>query len=228
MTGLGRGAGAGPALGAGASPARSPAGLALLAVVCIGGLLTAAAACIGSLLAAAVARGAQPVALHTVRDPQGRFTIDMPDAWQVVTSYHEPAVSAKSPAPPGELANTVTVIARDLPLAISPENCARQVAQLMRLMIHSWETLSEGAVTLGGLPAYSRTYTWRTKTGQDRRSVQTCAVMGRRAFVLIGTTMNTPARVNDDLPEIVRILNTFRPATSPAPEPTQDAPGSQR
>ena len=188
----------------------------------------AAVAGIGSLLAAAVARGAQAVALHTVRDPQGRFTIDMPDAWQVVTSYHEPAVSAKSPAPPGELADTVQVIARDLPLAISPENCARQVAQLMRLMIHSWETLSEGAVTLGGLPAYSRTYTWRTKTGQDRRSVQTCAVMGRRAFVLIGTTMNTPARVNDDLPEIVRIMNTFRPATSPAPEPTQDAPGSQR
>jgi hypothetical protein len=200
-----------------AGPARSPAGLALLAVAVIGGLLIPA-----------VARAAQPVALHTVRDPQGRFTIDMPDAWQVATSYHEPAVSAKSPAPPGELADSVEVIARDLPLAISPDNCARQVAQLMRLLIHQWETLSEGAVTFGGLPAYSRTYTWRTKTGQDRRSVQTCAMMGRRAFVLIGTTMNTPDRVNEDLPEILRIMNTFRPATSPAPEPTQDAPGHQR
>jgi hypothetical protein len=52
--------------------------------------------------------------------------------------------------------------------------------------------------------------------------------MGRRAFVLIGTTMNTPDRVNGDLPEIMHIMNTFRPATSSTPEPAQNAPGSQR
>ena len=198
-------------------PSLGPAGLVLLVVACLNGLLTAAAA-----------RSAGPLALHTVRDLQGRFTIDVPIAWQVETSYRDAAVSAKSPARPGELSDTVEVIVRDLPFAISAENCARQVAQFMRLIIHHWDTLSEGAGTFGGLAAYSRTYNWQTKTGQDRRSVQTCAVMGRRAFVLIGTTMNTPDRVTDDLPEIVRIMNTFRPATSSTPEPAQDAPGSQR
>jgi hypothetical protein len=177
---------------------------------------------------AAAARGDEPPALRTVRDPQGRFAIDVPAAWQVSTSYRDVAVSAKSPPRPGELSDTVEVIVRDLPLAISAENCARQVAQLMRLIIHRWETLGEGAGTLAGLPAYSRTYNWQTKAGQDRRSVQTCAVMGRRAFVLIGTTMNTPDRVNGDLPEIVRIINTFRPVSSPGSEPVQSVPGSQR
>jgi hypothetical protein len=181
----------------------------------------------GGLLIAAVASGDEPLPLRTVRDPQGRFTIDLPTAWQVVTSYRDPAVAAKSPAQSGDLPDTVTVIVHDLPFAISPENCARQVAQLMRLLIHHWETVSEGAVTFSGLAAYSRTYTWRTKTGEDRRSVQTCAVMGPRAFVLIGTTMNTPDRVNDDLPRIVRIMSTFRPVTSSQPEPAQNAPGSQ-
>jgi len=198
------------------SRARGPARLALVAVACIGGLLMGAAA-----------RGAEPLPLRTVRDPQGRFTIDVPVVWQVESSYRDVAVSAKSPPMPGELSDTVDVIVRDLPLAISAENCGRQVAQLMRLIIHNWETLSEGANTLAGLSAYSRTYTWQTKTGQGRRSVQTCAVKERRAFVLIGTTMNTPDHVNDDLPEIVRIMSTFRPVTSSAPEPNENVPGSQ-
>jgi len=204
------------AAGRRARPARGAARLALLAVACLGGLLIAG-----------VASGDEPLPMQTVRDPQGRFTIDLPAAWQVVTSYRDPAVAAKSPAQSGDLPDTVTVIVRDLPFAISPENCARQVAQLMRLMIHRWETVSEGAVTFSGLAAYSRTYTWRTKTGEDRRSVQTCAVMGRRAFVLIGTTMNTPDRVNDDLPKIVRIMSTFRPVASSPAEPAQNQPGSQ-
>jgi hypothetical protein len=194
----------------------------------LAGLILLAVACGVGLLVAAVARGTELPDLRAVRDLQGRFTIDVPVNWQVATSYRDPALSAKSPVRSGGLSDTIEVIVRDLPVAISAENCARQIAQVMNFTIHHWETLREGADTMGGLAAYSRTYNWRTKDGQDRRSVQTCAMMGRRAFVVIGTTMNTPGQVNDDLPEIMHIMGTFHPVTSSTPETNQAPPGSQR
>jgi hypothetical protein len=194
----------------------------------LAGLILLAVACGVGLLVAAVARGAELPDLRAVRDLQGRFTIDVPVDWQVATTYRDPALSAKSPVRSGGLSDTVEVTVRDLPVAISPENCGRQIAQVMHFTIHHWETLREGADTMGGLAAYSRIYNWRTKDGQDRRSVQTCAMMGRRAFVVIGTTMNTPDQVNEDLPGIMRIMGTFHPVTSSTPETNQAPPGSQR
>ena len=46
--------------------------------------------------------------------------------------------------------------------------------------------------------------------------------MGRRVFVIIGTTMNTPDRVAKNLPEIARIIGTFRPGHAPAPPAPDD------
>ncbi len=87
----------------------------------------------------------------------------------------------------------------------------------MRFTIHSWGTLHEGSATLAGLPAYSRSYTWRTSGGQDRRSVQTCVTLGRRAFVIVGTTANTQRGVQQDLPKLEQIMATFRPNASNLP-----------
>ena len=87
----------------------------------------------------------------------------------------------------------------------------------MRFTIHQWTTLEEGPGTLAGFRAYSRQYTWRTGTGQERRSIQTCVTPGRRAFVIVGTTNNSPKGILRDLPELERIISTFRPNLSTDP-----------
>jgi hypothetical protein len=171
-------------------------------------------------LVGAAAEGAAPVAAtHVVTDPQNRFTIAVPADWNVQTSTgrRSPAVTAKAPAVSGQLPDSVDVIAQDLPSAVSPQGCASEAAQVMRFTIHQWTTLHEGPATLAGLPAYSRSYTWRASVGQVRRSVQTCVTMGRRAFVVVATTANTQAGIQQDLPRLQQVMNTFRPNTTNLP-----------
>jgi len=175
--------------------------------------------CIG-ILGATAAGAAPPPTAHVVKDPENRFTITIPADWNVQTSTsgRTPAVSAKSPPASGHLSDSVDVIAQDLPIALSPKGCAGEVAQIMRFTIHEWTTLHEGPATLAGLPAYSRSYTWRTSAGQDRRSVQTCVTMGRRAFVIVGTTANTQGDIQEHLAKLEQIMATFRPNAMNLPE----------
>jgi hypothetical protein len=175
--------------------------------------------CLG-IAGAAAANAAPPPISHVVKDPQNRFTIAIPADWNVQTSTggRTPAVAAVSPPATGQLSDSVDVIAQDLPVALSPQGCAGQVAQIMRFTIHEWTTLHEGPATLAGLPAYSRSYTWRTSAGQDRRSIQTCVTMGRRAFVIVGTTANTQGDIQEHLAKLEQIMETFRPNTRNLPE----------
>jgi DcrB len=178
--------------------------------------------CIGIVCATAAtaASTAPPPTSHVVKDPGNRFTITVPADWNVQTSSggRTPAVSAISPPASGQLSDSVDVIAQDLPIALSPQGCAGEVAQIMRFTIHEWTTLQEGPATLAGLPAYSRSYTWRTRTGQDRRSVQTCVTMGRRAFVIVGTTANTQSDIQEHLARLEQIMATFRPNAKNLPD----------
>lgn len=160
-----------------------------------------------------------PVDLQPVQDADSRFVISVPPTWRVVQSRKDPAFSAKSPEPPGTSPDTVEVFVRDMLYPLSPERCGWQVAWVMRMTIHEWTTLSEGPDSVGGLAAFSRTYTWHLNTGEERRSVQTCVPLGRRMFVVIGTTMNTPNRVAQMLPELTRMISTFRPGPAPVPPP---------
>jgi hypothetical protein len=172
-------------------------------------------------LVGAAAEGAAPLPpSHVVKDPQNRFTIAVPADWNVQTSTgaRTPAVAAKAPAVSGQLPNSVDVITQDLPTALSPQGCAGEAAQVMRFTIHQWTTLHEGPATLAGLPAYSRSYTWRASVGQVRRSIQTCVTMGRRAFVVVATTANTQGSIEQDLPRLQQIMETFRPNTSNLPD----------
>jgi hypothetical protein len=157
--------------------------------------------------------------LKTVRDPLGRFTINMPATWniQTSTSSRAAAVTAEARAMSGQLPNNVIVVAQETPSALSPQACVGEADMVMRFLIHSWTTVQEGPATLGGLPAYSRSYVWRAQTGQQRRSVQSCVTMGRRAFMVVGTTANTPLNVRQDLPQLQQIMNTFRPLASAPP-----------
>lgn len=165
------------------------------------------------------AGGAVRPASSVVDDPEHRFTIAVPATWKVhtSTSARAAAVSATSPDASGRLPASVDVITQDLPKAISPEGCADKATLVMRFTIRRWTPLREGSATLAGLPAYSRSYVWRTNAGQERRSVQTCVTLGRRAFVVVGTTANTPSGAQD-LPKVEQIMATFRPNTSNLPD----------
>ncbi len=166
--------------------------------------------------------------LKIVRDPLGRFTISVPATWNVETSTSSRAAAVKTTAPPTSgLPDSVDVIVQDMPTALSPQACIGEADTVMRFTIHSWTTVRQGATTLGGLPAYSRVYDWRVKTGQERESVQSCVTRGRRVFMVVGTTANAPTNVRQNLPQLQQIMNTFRPlASAPPPaEPTAPGPG---
>lgn len=170
---------------------------------------------VAALLVLPTVSDAQSEKLRAVRDPQDRFMISIPITWQVKTSTRDPAVEAKSPAPAGELPDTLDVIVRDLPRPLSPEACVHKAEQLMRLVIHDFATLEERPDEIAGLPAYSHSYVWRTRTGVDRRSYQVCLTVRSRAFMMIGSTTNTATYVHDRLTTLSRIMETFRPQAGP-------------
>jgi hypothetical protein len=147
-----------------------------------------------------------------VRDREGRFTISVPSTWRVTQPGGDmPALSAFSPDTTETPPDSVAVFLRDTPFPVSPEFCVRQAGGVMRTSIGTWTTLSEGPDTLGGLPAYSRVFTWRTSTGEERRSVLTCVPVGRRVFVIVGTTASSADGAAKTSPELIRIMGTFRP-----------------
>jgi hypothetical protein len=168
------------------------------------------------------------VTLKNVRDPLGRFTISVPATWsvQTSTSSRAAAVTTAAPAKAG-LPDTVDVIVQDTFTALSPQACVGEADTVMRFTIHNWTTVRQGVDTLGGRPAYSRVYAWRAKAGQERESVQSCVTVGRRAFMIVGTTANTPINVREHLPQLQQIMNTFRPTGSapPSEAPPTPAPG---
>jgi len=172
---------------------------------------------------------AQAAALKSVRDPLGRFTISVPAMWniQTSTSSRAAAVTAKAPIMSGHLPDSVDVIVQDTFSALSPQACIGEADTVMRFTIHNWTTVQQGATKLGSMPAYDRSYVWRAQTGEQRRSVQTCVTLGRRAFIVVGTTANTPITVRQNLPQLQQIMNTFHPLASapPSAAPTTPAPG---
>lgn len=181
----------------------------------------ALAAAMAVLLARPDASGWSMV-LRTVRDPGARFTIRVPATWEVHTSSGYVVIEAIAPVSAGQTPSSVDVIVRDLPAAISAESCVHQAETLMRYVIPSFRTLDESPKTIGGLPGYSHAYTWRTRDGEERRSLQVCVTLGNRAFVVIGTTGNTPVRVRRDMPTLTRIIETLHPNPF-SPEPALGA-----
>ncbi|HLJ60366.1 MAG TPA: DcrB-related protein [bacterium] len=187
-------------------------------------MLAVVAALVAGALFGAPAAG-QPGGSRLVHDPGDRFTIAVPVSWNVRTSSGDPTVVATGPARAGELPETVNIIAHDTVVAMSSKTCVREAERVMRVFGHiAFATASEGPTTVGDLPGYTHAYTWRTKDGQDRWSLQVCVVVNREAFLMTGTTTNTATRVEEDAPLLTRIIGTFRltargresaPATQP-------------
>ncbi len=168
---------------------------------------------------------AQADGFRPVADPRDRFTISVPVTWQVRTSEGDPSVEAKSPAPAGAIPDTLDVIARDFSTTISPEECVQKAEWLMRLVSVDFKTVEKHPGSLAGLSAFAHVYTWRTRSGADRRSYQVCVTVNRRVFMLIGSTTNDPTYAREHLPALERMIETFRPkAVSTARGETPKAP----
>jgi len=198
---------------------RSRAGL----LVRFAGTLLAAVAI--AVPAAAVPATVQTVELTPVRDPQNRFTIDVPSTWHVTTQTKNPAVEAKSPAATSQLPDSLDVTVYDWMAAISPRECVSESDVVLRFMIHTWTTVSEGPLAIGGQPAYGRVYDWKTASAEPRRSVEVCMTHNNRVYVAVGTTENTSEKVAATIPLRQRAIATLQPnlANAPAPRLT---PGS--
>ena len=183
-------------------------------------------------MAAAVPVAAQSTGLKSVRDPQNRFTINVPAAWTVTTQSKNPAVEAKSPAPGAAggatmLPDSLDVTVYDWRMPISAHDCISESDIVLRYVIHAWTTVRESSATVGGQPAYSRVYNWKAGNGEPRQSVETCVTHGNRVFVAVGTTNNTPARVNATMPLLERAIATLEPNFSVVPTPQPTTPGSK-
>ena len=187
-----------------------------------------------ALIAVAAMAAALPVAAQTagfkpVRDPQNRFTIDVPAAWTVTTQTKNPAVEAKS-APPqaagkaAMLPDSLDVTVYDWHVPISAQDCISESDLVLRYAIHSWTTVRQGPMTIGGQQAYQRVYNWKASNGELRESVETCVTHGTRVWVAVGTTDNSTAKVNSTMPLLERAIASLQPnvATVPgAPEQTK-------
>jgi hypothetical protein len=189
--------------------------------------LACLAVAVAALAAAAAVPGAGPgPGGKTVRDAGNRFTLRIPSTWEVYPPARGQALLARGPAGTGALPDTLDVIVEDTAMPLSPAACVGEAERFMRFAIHSWTDLGSAPTTVGGRPAYEHTYVWQASTGNQRRSVQVCVTQGRRAFMLIGTTENTPAQPSAGLLVIMRIIDSFR-INPEAPPPAPLDRGSQ-
>ncbi len=180
---------------------------------------------LGTTLVFSTVRTAQADRLRPVQDPRDRFTISVPEGWEVRTSTWDPAVEAKAPARGGALPDTLQVIAKDLTTSLSAEACIAKAEWLMRLVSVDFKTVEKHPETLAGLSGFAHEYTWRTRSGVERRSYQVCVPVSRRVFMLIGNTTETSSGARGRLGEIARIISTFRPKGVPVEDGFHPAAG---
>jgi len=175
--------------------------------------------------------GGQTVATQLARDPEARFTINVPATWIVKTSRGDLAVEATAPNQGPEPPDSVDVVAHDLPMAISAKTCVDKAAWVMRVLGHiPYTTVREGPMPIGTLAGYAHAYTWKTRAGDDRWSLQVCVVAGLYAYVITGTTTNTPARVEEAAPLLTRSVATFKltgTPRGPSPRPAYQPGGGE-
>jgi len=181
---------------------------------------------VAAVVIAALAAGAataQNLSFKAVKDPQNRFTIDVPASWSVTTQSKNPAVEAKSSASGATLPDSLDVTVYDWARPISAHDCISESDIVLRYAIHSWTTVKEEPVVIAGQPGYSRVYNWKTNSGEPRQSVEVCVTHANRVYVAVGTTENVPAKVTTTMPLMERAIATLQPNFSNVPGPAEPA-----
>jgi len=165
--------------------------------------------------AASLPANAQLSAPQSVADPKGRFTIDFPADWRVLTP-RSGIVAVMGIAPPQGQPHraSVNVIVEDLARDMPAQAYAEISERMLKTIFQDYTVVKQGPVAIAGQAAYYRYYTWRTNTGDVFYQVQVYVTAGRRGFVITGSTSNEPESMRRDVPIIVQIIGTFRPITT--------------
>jgi hypothetical protein len=150
--------------------------------------------------------------MQAASDPNGRFKISFPADWQVVkTKSGSSTVIGFRPAAPRQFRANVNVVVEEIPESISAATYAQLAKPKMDAVFNDFTVLKEGPATIARRQAYYRYYTWRPKDQGELYQVQAYFTVGRRAYVLTGTTMNNSDRVRRDIPIMSQIFETFAP-----------------
>ncbi|HXX37798.1 MAG TPA: DcrB-related protein [bacterium] len=168
-----------------------------------------------TVLACLVAAGsglvqAQSPLAQIVSDPQGRFAMAFPAAWEVATRADGVIVLvARGPEQSGPRP-TVNVAVEPLPEPMTPAAYAARAERLVAFTFHNYTVVQQGSATIAGRPAYYRYFTWEPNDAPPVYQLQAYFTSGRLGFVVTGSTANEADSVRRDMPAIVQILDTFR------------------
>jgi len=183
----------------------------------VGVLLGAMAGAIPPALAQASTSLTQAPLPQSVTDPKGRFTMNFPSDWEIVTSSEGTIIlTANGPFYAGSRPTINVVVEGSLPEATSPQDLAAASEQGLKVILHNYTVIRESNERVQGRLAYYRYFTWETNTGMVMSVVQMYFTEGRTGFVITGNTINEPERVLHDMPVVNRIIETFRVTLAPA------------
>lgn len=155
---------------------------------------------------------AAAVPMRTVHDSKNVIAITVPTTWQIQSPSGRAALKATAPSSGSGLPDTVEVVVHIVPAEITtPLACENEAAWVTQHFGHITPvTVAKAPVTIGGVPAYSWTYTWQASTKEHRWSQQVCIVRQHTAYVVTGTTSNTPAARAARVPRLVQIIDSLR------------------
>ena len=171
----------------------------------------------GALCSVALSGTASAQAPLTQRftDHQGRFTIAFPEDWTVVaTQAGDTEVTGFAPDNrrsrgqiPVQTGGALTVSVDHLPVAMSVRDYGQRASRGMASTFATvgFKLLQEGPARLSDRDAYFQYF-----TTTNLYQLQTYVIVGRRLFVINGSCPNDPAITRHDVPEFVRITNSFR------------------
>ena len=158
------------------------------------------------------ASGAAPAAsaLSRYSDPQGRFTIDYPNAWKLETSDGRDGSLLLIHNLPSLAAVDVWTTS----FTGGAQDAATQYEAAYRDQYPTAKQLQGGATRIGGRTAYyvylTETITESGKSPVDIYAIHVYVPDGRRLYVVDGGTLNRGTHVRDDFPTILQIIQSFQ------------------
>ena len=164
----------------------------------------------------------EAAAMRTVHDSKNQIAIAVPATWRVQSPNGNAALTATAPVSGAALPDSANVVVHDAPIGMNtPQACENEAAWVTQHFAHiTPTTVAKTPVTVGGKPAYAWTYTWTASTGEQRWSQQVCVLQQGTAFVVTGTTDDTPAARTSRGSVLTRIIASLRIVAPPTPQTT--------
>ena len=164
--------------------------------------------------------------VSTISDPNGRYTIQLPKSWEVVSMNANPVAGAIAdqlgknflsmlmaidPGAPSTAPTVLMVMGMQLPVAVSPRTFGLMTQESMGNKFKRYTLIQEGTATIAKRPAFYRYFTMVDKDGDEFYGVMAYFTVDKTGYVIFGMTQNNPATVRQSFGEVSRVLETFHP-----------------